>query len=232
MDVNADTRSDDKCMFGFPELCKRNKGLEEKSAQTGIRWGREKKNRERYSDQSVGTRVEKNRPASLLYRRKREERGVEGERKRSGKESVGDGFKLLVSHGDIGSSAAWLSSASHTISPLFTISPLSISLHLPPWCSDSQCDALFLSPSHSCHRYCVYHSLLFSLSLAEIIIIKKTVSHLHMQSFFVPHTYTPSPYLLYFSPAHIVILSLHALSCCIPAYFPRAFYPRMQDVLL
>lgn len=241
MDVNADTRSDDKCMFGFPELCKRNKGLEEKSAQTGIRWGREKKNRERYSDQSVGTRVEKNRPASLLYRRKREERGVEGERKRSGKESVGDGFKLLVSHGDIGSSAAWLSSASHTISPLFTISPLSISLHLPPWCSDSQCDALFLSPSHSCHRYCVYHSLLFSLSLAEIIIIKKKLYLTYTCSLFLSHTHTHllltycifhQLTLLFFLYTLCLAVSLHTFLVPFTPGCRMSFYNNTWDVLL
>jgi len=109
----------------------------------------------------------KKRAASHAYWRKREERGVEGERRRSEKESAGDGFKLLVSQADKGSSASWLSSASHTISPLFAISPLSILLHLAPWWSNSQCDALFLSPSHSCQRYCIYiipcHSLSYSL---------------------------------------------------------------------
>lgn len=64
--------------------------------------------------------------------KKNEERDAEGKQKRSEKESAGDGFKLLVSQADTGSAAAWLRSASHTISPLFTISPLSISLHLPP----------------------------------------------------------------------------------------------------
>lgn len=64
--------------------------------------------------------------------------------------------------------AAWLSSASHTISPLFAISPFSISLHLPPWCSDSRRDALFSLPIRQLPAILyIYHSPLFSLLLTE-----------------------------------------------------------------
>jgi len=93
---------------------------------------------------------------------------MEAERTRSEKESAGDDFKLLVSQADIGSSPARQSSASHTMSPLFAISPPSILLHLPLRCSNSGCEALCLSPSHSCQGYCIYISFLsFSHSLEK-----------------------------------------------------------------
>lgn len=76
---------------------------------------------------------------------------------------------LLVSQPDKGSSAAWLSSALHTISPLFTISPFSILLHLPPWWSNSQCASLFLFPSHRCQQYCIHHSLSSSVLLSLML---------------------------------------------------------------
>lgn len=141
---------------------------------------------------------------------------MEGDQKRSEKESAGDGFKLLVSQADIGSSAAWLSSTSHTISPLFAISPLSISLHLLLWCSESQCDALFLSPSHSCQRYCIYPSLSFWLSLDE----KKTISHSHMQSIFPLFlTYRILHHLAPFFFLHTLCLSVSLHT------FPMPFTP-------
>lgn len=78
---------------------------------------------------------------------KKKEVEKERERRRSEKKSVGDGFKQLVSQADIVSSPAWLSSASHTISPLSAISPLSISLHLLSRRSDTRCAALFSFPT-------------------------------------------------------------------------------------
>lgn len=144
---------------------------------------------------------------------------MEGERKRSEKESSGDGFKLLVSQADIGSSAAWLSFASHTISPLFAISPLSFLLHLPPWRSDSQCDALhhsaasdtvYIIPSHSfshsLKKKCISltHSLFF---------LTHTLSYLQLTLFFFLHTLCLSvlflTFLMFFTPGspYITILS-------------------------
>lgn len=101
--------------------------------------------------------------------------------------------------------AAWLSSASHTISPSFAISPFSISLHLPPWCSDSRCDALFCLPIRQLPAILyIYHSPLFSLSLTE-----KKQRYLTYTS--IVFTDIPSPYP---SLVHTVSLSSRARSLC------------------
>ena len=54
MDVHLDTGSDDKCVFGSPVLCQemKRKGREKRPDRDKTR---EKKDRERYPDQSVGT---------------------------------------------------------------------------------------------------------------------------------------------------------------------------------
>ena len=122
-----------------------------------------------------------------------------------------------MSQADIGSSAAWLSSASHTISPLFAISPLSISLHLPPWCSDSQCDALFLSPSHSCQRYCVYHFLFFLLSLSE-----ERKLYLTYTCSVLSHTY---PLLTYCIPRQLPVFFLFLHTVCDSVSLRTFFMP-------
>lgn len=76
----------------------------------------------------------KNRAASLVFplKERRRKRCWGRAKEVRGRESAGDGFKLPVSQADSGSSAARLSSASHTISPLFAISRFPISLRLPP----------------------------------------------------------------------------------------------------
>lgn len=99
-----------------------------------------------------------------------------------------------------------LSSALRTISPLFTVSPPSILLHLPPWWSNSQCDALFLFPSYSCQQYSICHSLLFFFLLTLAGWKKKKTRYL---------TYTCRPYFslthtYYFYPSKTP--SLHILS--------------------
>lgn len=204
------SRSDDKRLLGFP-VKEYKKGRGEKSTQARMRWRGERKRAERdIPDQSGGTRVEKNRAAS----REREERGVEGERRRSEKGSAGDGSKLPVSQADIGSIRPPGCHLHRTqYPPLFAISPLSISLHLPPRCIDSECDALFFhSPSHRCQRFCVYHSLSFSLSLAgkKRRKKKKTISHLHMHYFLASYS----------SPALAVFFFLRTL--CVSLFSPHA----------
>lgn len=88
-----------------------------------------------------------------------------------------------------------LSSALRTISPLFTVSPPSILLHLPPWWSNSQCDALFLFPSYTCQQYSICHSLrpYFSLTHTYYFYPSKTPS-LHILSLFTLR----SPYFTLF----------------------------------
>lgn len=112
--------------------------------------------------------------------------------------------------------AAWLSSASHTISPLFAISPFSISLHLPPWCSDSRRDALFSLPIRQLPAILyIYHSPLFSLLLTE----KKTISGLHKHCF---HRHTLS---LFLACSHCFSFFTRSVSLFL-AYLPFAFHPR------
>lgn len=211
MNSHFDKRSYEKRVFGFPVLCKEIKHEDEKSTQTGIRRGRgglREISRPIHRDLSVKKKKEQ---SMAIERRQRKE--VWRERGRSEKRSTGDGFKLLVSQADKGSSAAWLSSASHTISPLFTISPLPILLHLPPWWSNSQCDVLFLYPSHSCQWYCIYHSLSYSLWVTEK---KKTISQLHMPSSFthiLPRSYCIS---LTKSCCFPPTLGLCFLTCTLP----------------
>lgn len=213
------SRSDDKRLLGFP-VKEYKKGRGEKSTQARMRWRGERKRAERdIPDQSGGTRVEKNRAAS----REREERGVEGERRRSEKGSAGDGSKLLVSQADIGSIRPPGCHLHRTqYPPLFAISPLSISLHLPPRCIDSECDALFFhSPSHRCQRFCVYHSLSFSLSLAGKKRRKKKKLYLTYTCiiFLLPIPHRLSLFFSFFA---------HFVSRCFPrmlAYSPCAFLP-------
>lgn len=123
-----------------------------------------------------------------------------------------------------------LSSALRTISPLFTVSPPSILLHLPPWWSNSQCDALFLFPSYSCQQYSIYHSLLFFFLLTLAGWKKKNpdISLTHADLIFLSHIPTISiqvkllPYIFCLSlPCDLLILhySLQEyygkLKCCI-----------------
>lgn len=125
-------------MFGFPVLCKEKKEEKEKSSQTGIRWGRE---------EALG---EISRPIhwDLCIKKeeqsRRKKKGEESEWKRSEKESAGDGFKLLVSQADKGSSCrlAVICIAHnipfiHNISSPYFASSASLVKQLPVWCTFS-----------------------------------------------------------------------------------------------
>ena len=114
--------------------------------------------------------------------------------------------------------------------PLFAISPLSISLHLPPRCSDSECDALFFSsPHHTAASDTVYiipsHSHSHSPERKEKK-KKQKKKQLYLTYtciiFLLPIPHRPA---LFFLSSHTLCLTVSPHACILPSCL---FTPRIS----